>query len=222
MKRLMVKLGLVVLAAGTLGGVAAPSAASASTKAKPTTFTNTDMKRYYKNAKSKTAFYFKSYKSNGKTGTLLIFGDFNGKSANVKYGVPTSIKVSKNKRTLTTKYKLIEFKTTDNKTTTSLTKKTYTFKLTKKSSTKFSTKVTGTKLNRRLASATGKTYSYSKVKKSPAAAYAKKYVKPAMQKQYTDIFNNTDALTAAQKQQYATEYTNNAVKTMINNFNYKA
>lgn len=73
MKRLMVKLGLVVLAAGTLGGVAAPSAASASTKAKPATFTNTDLKRYYKNASSKTAFYFKSYKSNGKTGTLLIF-----------------------------------------------------------------------------------------------------------------------------------------------------
>jgi len=220
MKRLMAKLGLVVLAAGTLGGIAAPSVASASTKAKPT-ITNTDLKRYYKSAKSKTAFYFKTYKSNGKTGTLLIFGDFNGKNANVKYGVPTSIKVSKNKRTLTTKYKLIEFKTTNNKTTTSLTKKAYTFKLTKKTSTTFSTKVTGTKLARRLGT-TGTTYTYTKTKTSPASAYAKKYVKPAMQKQYTDIFNNTDSLTAAQKKQYATQYTNSAVTTMINNFNYKS
>ena len=92
MKRLMVKMGLLVLAAGTLGGIAAPSVASAKTKAKPT-FTNTDLKRYYKSAKSKTAFYFKTYKSSGKTGTLLIFGDFNGANANVKYGVPSSIKL---------------------------------------------------------------------------------------------------------------------------------
>ncbi|AYM02586.1 hypothetical protein [Levilactobacillus yiduensis] len=220
MKRLMVKLGLVVLAAGTLGGIATPSVASASTKKAPT-FTNTDLKRYYKNAKSKTAFYFKTYKSNGKTGTLLIFGDFNGTNANVKYGVPTSIKLSANKKTLTTKYKLIEFKTASNKTTTSLTKKSYTFKLTKKSSTTFSTKVTGKKLNRRLAT-TGSSYTYSKVKKSPASAYAKKYVKPALQKKYTTLFNSSTTLTAAQKKQYATQYTNNAVKTMINNFNYKA
>lgn len=155
MKRLMVKMGLLVLAAGTLGGIAAPSVASAKTKAKPT-FTNTDLKRYYKSAKSKTAFYFKTYKSSGKTGTLLIF-DFNGANANVKYGVPSSIKLSKNKRTLTTKYKLIEFKTKDNKTTMSLSKKNYTFKLTKKTSTTFSTKVYGTKLNRRLATS-GKSY----------------------------------------------------------------
>lgn len=220
MKRLMVKLGLVVLAAGTLGGIAAPSVASAKTKKAPT-FTNTDLKRYYKSAKSKTAFYFKTYKSNGKTGTLLIFGDFNGNHANVKYGVPTSIKVSKNKRTLTTKYKLIEFKTADKKTTTSLTKKTYTFKLTKKTSKTFTAKVQGTKLSRHLANK-GKSYTYSKVKKSPAASYAKKYVKPALQKKYTEVFNNTDSLTTEQKKQYATQYTNTAVKTMINNFNYKA
>lgn len=183
MKRLMVKMGLLVLAAGTLGGIAAPSVASAKTKAKPT-FTNTDLKRYYKSAKSKTAFYFKTYKSSGKTGTLLIFGDFNGANANVKYGVPSSIKSSKNKRTLTTKYKLIEFKTKDNKTTTSLSKKNYTFKLTKKTSTTFSTKVYGTKLNRRLATS-GKSYTYTKTKTSPASAYAKKYVKPVMLKKYT-------------------------------------
>ncbi|PBQ24428.1 hypothetical protein CNR29_10555 [Levilactobacillus brevis] len=220
MKRLMVKMGLLVLAAGTLGGIAAPSVASAKTKAKPT-FTNTDLKRYYKSAKSKTAFYFKTYKSSGKTGTLLIFGDFNGANANVKYGVPSSIKLSKNKRTLTTKYKLIEFKTKDNKTTTSLSKKNYTFKLTKKTSTTFSTKVYGTKLNRRLATS-GKSYTYTKTKTSPASAYAKKYVKPVMLKKYTEAFDSASTLTAAQKKAYATEYTNTAVKTMISNFNYKA
>jgi len=54
MKRLMVKLGLTVMALGTLGGVVAPSV-SASAAKKPT-INNTDLKRYYKNAKSKTAF----------------------------------------------------------------------------------------------------------------------------------------------------------------------
>ncbi|WP_418611217.1 hypothetical protein R0206_11195 [Levilactobacillus brevis] len=120
-----------------------------------------------------------------------------------------------------TKYKLIEFKTKDNKTTTSLSKKNYTFKLTKKTSTTFSTKVYGTKLNRRLATS-GKSYTYTKTKTSPASAYAKKYVKPVMLKKYTEAFDSASTLTAAQKKAYATEYTNTAVKTMINNFNYKA
>ncbi|WP_367296288.1 hypothetical protein [Levilactobacillus yonginensis] len=215
MKRFMVKLGLVAVALGTLGGVVAPSVASAKTKP---TFTNTDLKRYYKNAKSKTAFYFKTYKSGKKTGEMLIFGDFNGKNANVKYGVPTSVKFSKNRQTMTTKYKLIEFKTTKGKTTTSLAKKAYTFKLTKKSSTKFSAKLTGTKFNRRLGTS-GKTYSYTKTKTSPAKSYANKYVKPEMKKAYTEAF---DSLPAADKQAAVKKYTNNAVNTMIKNFNYKS
>lgn len=214
MKRLLVKLGLVVMAMGTLGGVVAPSV-SASAAKKPT-INNTDLKRYYKNAKSKTAFYFKTYKSGGKTGTMLIFGDF-GSTPNVKYGVPTARKLSKNGQTLTTKYKLIQFKTANNKTTTSLTKKTYTFKLTKKSSTKFTAKIAGTKANRRLAT-TGKTYTYTKTKKSPAAAYSKKYVKPVLYKQYMKAF---ESLTAEQQKKFANEYANKGVKTMTSNFNYK-
>jgi len=215
MKRLMVKLGLTVMALGTLGGVVAPSV-SASAAKKPT-INNTDLKRYYKNAKSKTAFYFKTYKSGGKTGTMLILGDF-GSTPNVKYGVPTSTKLSKNGQTLTTKYKLIQFKTSDaNKTTTSLTKKTYTFKLTKKSSTKFTAKIAGTKANRHLAT-TGKTYTYTKTKTSPAAAYGKKYVKPVLYKQYMKAFETLD--TTNQKK-YANQYANTGVKNMTSNFNYK-
>ena len=214
MKRLLVKLGLTVMALGTLGGVVAPSV-SASAAKKPT-INNTDLKRYYKNAKSKTAFYFKTYKSGGKTGSLLIFGDF-GSTPNVKYGVPTSTKLSKNRQTLTTKYKLIQFKTVDKKTTTSLTKKTYTFKLTKKSSTKFTAKIAGTKANRRLAT-TGKTYTYTKTKTSPAAAYGKKYVKPVLYKEYMKAF---DSLSAANQKKFANQYANAGVKTMTNNFNYK-
>ncbi|UIF28278.1 hypothetical protein KB236_06880 [Levilactobacillus brevis] len=214
MKRLLVKLGLTVMALGTLGGVVAPSV-SASAAKKPT-INNTDLKRYYKNAKSKTAFYFKTYKSGGKTGSMLIFGDF-GSTPNVKYGVPTSTKLSKNRQTLTTKYKLIQFKTVDKKTTTSLTKKTYTFKLTKKSSTKFTAKIAGTKANRRLAT-TGKTYTYTKTKTSPAAAYGKKYVKPVLYKEYMKAF---DSLSAANQKKFANQYANAGVKTMTNNFNYK-
>ena len=214
MKRLLVKLGLTVMALGTLGGVVAPSV-SASAAKKPT-INNTDLKRYYKNAKSKTAFYFKTYKSGGKTGSMLIFGDFRS-TPNVKYGVPTSTKLSKNRQTLTTKYKLIQFKTVDKKTTTSLTKKTYTFKLTKKSSTKFTAKIAGTKANRRLAT-TGKTYTYTKTKTSPAAAYGKKYVKPVLYKEYMKAF---DSLSAANQKKFANQYANAGVKTMTNNFNYK-
>ncbi|HJE86760.1 MAG TPA: hypothetical protein K8U88_04140 [Levilactobacillus hammesii] len=214
MKRLLVKLGLTVMELGTLGGVVAPSV-SASAAKKPT-INNTDLKRYYKNAKSKTAFYFKTYKSGGKTGSMLIFGDF-GSTPNVKYGVPTSTKLSKNRQTLTTKYKLIQFKTVDKKTTTSLTKKTYTFKLTKKSSTKFTAKIAGTKANRRLAT-TGKTYTYTKTKTSPAAAYGKKYVKPVLYKEYMKAF---DSLSAANQKKFANQYANAGVKTMTNNFNYK-
>ncbi|MGQ4558266.1 hypothetical protein ACUIJQ_02980 [Levilactobacillus hammesii] len=214
MKRLLVKLGLMVVALGTLGGVVAPSV-SASAAKKPT-INNTDLKRYYKNAKSKTAFYFKTYKSGGKTGTMLIFGDF-GATPNVKYGVPTARTLSKDKRTLTTKYKLIQFKTVNNKTTTSLTKKTYTFKMTKKSSNTFAVKIAGSKANRRLAT-TGKTYTYTRTKTSPAAAYAKKYVRPVLYKQYMKAF---ESLTPEQQKKFANQYANAGVKTMTDNFNYK-
>ncbi|NLR08802.1 MULTISPECIES: hypothetical protein [Lactobacillaceae] len=214
MKRLVVKLGLTVMALGTLGGVVAPSI-SASAAKKPT-INNTDLKRYYKSAKSKTAFYFKTYKSGGKTGSMLILGDF-GSKPNVKYGVPTSTKLSKNRQTLTTKYKLIQFKTANKKTTTSLTKKTYTFKLTKKSSNKFTAKIAGTKANRHLAT-TGKTYTYTRTKTSPAAAYSKKYARPVLYKEYMKAFSS---LSAAQQKKFANQYADSGVKTMTNNFNYK-
>ena len=69
MKRLMVA-RLTVMALGLRWGCCTKRIASAAKK--PTI--NTDLKRYYKNAKSKTAFYFKTYKSGGKTGTMLILG----------------------------------------------------------------------------------------------------------------------------------------------------
>ncbi|WP_061776984.1 hypothetical protein [Levilactobacillus senmaizukei] len=216
MKRLVVKLGLVGLALGTFGGVLSPTVASA--KSKPT-FTKTDLKRYYKSAKSKSAFYFKTVKSGKKTGTILILGDFNGTSANVKYGVPSSMKISKNGRTLTTKYKLMQFKTKNGKTTTSLGKTNYTFKLTKKSASKFSTKLSGNKTNRRLATS-GKTYTYSKVKASPAGSYSKKYVKPAMVKQQTKKYEGI-GLADAQVKKIATTYATTLSNTMVKNFNYK-
>ncbi|WP_261809631.1 hypothetical protein [Levilactobacillus humaensis] len=214
MKRLMVKLGLTAMALGTLGGLVSPSV-TASAKAKPT-ITNTDLKRYYKSSKSKTAFYFKTYKSGKKTGTLLILGDF-GSSANVKYGVPSSIKLSKNRQTLTTKYRLIQFKTADNKTTTALSKKTYTFKLTKTSSTHFTTKIAGSNASRRLATS-GKKYTYTKTKTSPGAKYAKKYVRPVLYQQYKKAFAS---LAKDQQKKFANQYADMGVKTMTNNFNYK-
>lgn len=205
------KLGMAVVVASTIGVAATPVVADA--KSKPVRFTNTDLKRYYKNASSKTAFYLKSSK---KQGTMLIFGDF-GKNPNVKYGRPTSIKSSKNAKTLTVKYKLIQFKTTNGKSKASLTKKNYTLKLTKKSKSKFTAKVAGKVDNYgRHMDNSGKTYTYTQVKKSPAKAYTNKYTKPVLYKSYLKAFaSSTDAKTMA------TKYTNQAVKNMINNFNYK-
>lgn len=209
---------MTMLAVGTMGGVFTPSVASAKTSVK---FANKDLQSYYKSAKAKSAFHFETVKASTnskKSATILVMGDF-GSVPNVKYGALNSMKLSKNSKVLTMKYKLINFKTANGKTTTSLSKKAYTFKLTKKSANKFTTKLTGTKANRRLANS-GKTYTYTRTKTNPAKAYAKKYVQPTMYKKYLKAFASIEA-TQAQKEQIATQYANQAVDTMVKNFNIK-
>lgn len=216
--RLWAKLGMAMLALGTIGGVLTPSVASAKTTPK---FANRDLQSYYKSAKAKSAFHFetlKASKNSKKSATVLVMGDF-GSVPNVKYGALTSMKLSKNSKVLTLKYKLLNFKTKSGKTTTALSKKAYTFKLTKKSTNKFTAKLTGTKANRRLANK-GKTYTYTRTKTNPAKAYAKKYVQPTMYKKYLKAFNSVEA-TQAQKEQIATQYANQAADTMVKNFSLK-
>ncbi|KRK93968.1 hypothetical protein FD25_GL001297 [Levilactobacillus acidifarinae DSM 19394] len=207
-----------MLVAGTMGGVLTPSVASAKSTPK---FVNQDLQRYYKSAKAKSAFHFATIQSttnSKKTAPILVMGDF-GSDPSIKYGTITSLKMSKNNKVLTTKYRLLNFKQTGDKTTTSVSKKTYTFKLTKKSTNKFSAKLTGTKANRRLGTS-GTTYTYTRTKTSPAQAYATKYVKPTMYKKYLKAFDSIDA-TQAQKEQVATQYANEAVTNMVKNFNVK-
>lgn len=211
---------MTVLALGTVSGVLTPSVASAKTKVTGT-FANRDLQSYYKSAKAKSAFHFetlKAGKNSKKTATVVVMGDF-GSVPNVKYGALTSAKYSKNKKVLTMKYKLVNFKTKNGKTTTSLAKKAYTFKLTKKSTNKFTAKLTGKKANRRLANS-GTTYKYTRTKTNPAKAYAKKYVKPTMYKQYLKAFNSINA-TQAQKKKLATQYVTQATNTKVKNFDLK-
>ncbi|CAJ1229046.1 hypothetical protein LZY01_06040 [Levilactobacillus zymae] len=216
--RLWAKVSMTVLVAGTMGGVLTPSVASAKSTTK---FVNRDLQSYYKSAKAKSAFHFATIQSttnSKKAATMLVMGDF-GSDPSVKYGALTSLKMSKNNKVLTTKYRILNFKQSGDKTTTSLSKKTYTFKLTKKSTNKFSAKLTGTKANRRLGTS-GKTYTYTRTKTSPAKAYATKYVQPTMYQKYLKAFDSIDA-TQAQKEQVATKYANDAVTTMVKNFNVK-
>jgi len=217
MRRLGAKLGIVVLVAGTLGGLAAPVGASAKKTPK---IKNSDFQRYYKSAKSKTAFHFETIKSGKKTQNYIILGDF-GSNPGVRYGVPTTkFKLSKNGKTLSTKYKLIQFKLVNKKYKTSLTKQTYTFKMTKKSASKFTSRLSANK-NRHL-NASGKAYSYTLTKSNPVVNYTNKYAKPtlyaealaAVQSQYPDA-------TETEQQAAANQLVDSATTNLIKNFNFK-
>ncbi|MGY5340683.1 hypothetical protein ACXGR5_11475, partial [Levilactobacillus spicheri] len=79
MRRFGVKIGVAILVASTLGGLAVPTVASAKSKA---TFKSADISRYYKSAKSKTAFHFTST----NIGNIIVLGDFGYSSPSVRYG----------------------------------------------------------------------------------------------------------------------------------------
>ena len=218
MRRLGIKLGVALVTLGTLSGMAVPSVASA--KQAPS-FKNSDLQRYYKSAKSKTAFHFKSVKSGKHVQNYLVLGDF-GKQVGIRYGVPTTtFKLSNRGRTLSCKYRLINFKTTHKQTPqASLSKKTYNFKLTKKSATKFTTKLSTTK--QRYLSTSGKTYTYTLTKKNPAKSYANKYAKPTLTKQVSQALDiQYPDVSAAERQKATTKQVNQYLKTLVANFNLK-
>lgn len=216
MRRLWMKLGVVTLTLGTFGGLATPSVASA--KAKPR-FKTADLTRYYKSAKTKTAFHIASLTDGKKTQPYVILGDFD-KAINVQHGILQGKgKVSKNGRTLTFKYKLVTYKTANQKTVQSLSKKVYTFKLTKKSATKFTAYLTkGT--NRRLATK-GTKVTYTQTKTSPAQSYMNKYGKSRI-----DAYSKTVAAqnakqnnwTTAQEAQVATQISDQLSSTLVKMF----
>lgn len=218
MRRLGIKLGVALVTLGTLSGMAVPSVASA--KQAPG-FKNSDLQRYYKSAKSKTTFHFKSVKSGKHVQNYLVLGDF-GKQVGIRYGVPTTtFKLSNRGRTLSCKYRLINFKTTNKQTPqASLSKKTYNFKLTKKSATKFTTKLSTAK--QRYLSTSGKTYTYTLTKKNPAKSYANKYAKPTLTKQVRQALSiQYPDVSAAERQKATTKQVNQYLKTLVANFNLK-
>lgn len=221
MRRFGVKLSAALLVAGTLSGLAVPTGASAKSQAK---FVNSDFQRYYKSEKSKTAFHFETIQSGKKTQNYIILGDF-GKNPKIQYAVPTTkYQLSKNGKTLSTKYRLIEFKASGDSYKASLSKKTYRFKLTKKSTSKFTTRLT-TSTNRRFA-ASGKTttaYTYTRTKTNPVKSYANKFAKPTLQKQAAAVVEaQYPDETSEQKAAMTSQLVDSAIKNMINNFNFKS
>jgi hypothetical protein len=225
MRRFGVKIGVAILVASTLGGLAVPTVASAKSK---TTFKSADLSRYYKSAKSKTAFHFTTVRQGKQAMNLIILGDFGNQQPEVRYGVPTSsFKLSNKGKTLSVKYRPLTYKMVNKKATLSIGKTTYKFKMTKKSATKVTTKLTNG--SRRLGSS-GKSYTYTLTKSNPAKSYANTYSQPIFRKAAEAAMDQAiltagaTNLTAEQKaslNKQVDQVTTQAVDTIITNFNIK-
>lgn len=159
MKKIGTKL-LVVLTVA-LGGIVAsqqPTTAHASN-----TISSTPS-GHFKISQADYTFHWQTFKSGNKRGSVLVFGDF--KQPAVHYAVPTKYKLSKNRRTLTTYYRLM------NKD--KLAKTTYRMDVYKYSNSKYRVKLNQYKAGL-LPSYKGKTYTATITKSSPAQYFATTY-----------------------------------------------
>lgn len=170
MKRMGTKL-LVVLAMG-IGGLVAVQQPTTAHAAK--TFSSLPSGNL-QSAKAQYAFRYQKVSSKGKTGEILVLGDF--KNASVRYAIPYKLKLSKDHRTLSTYYHLMSLKG-------KLGKSTYKMSVYRYSTTKYRVKLNNYKAGR-MPSYKGSSYTFTATKSSPASKYASKYTKPAVTKTYT-------------------------------------
>ena len=184
---------------------------------------------YFSSKKAGFSFYWKNLKTNRGIQTMLVYGDF--KAPQLQIAVPTLNKLSKDKHTFLSNYKMVSSKG-------KLLKQQYYFKMKKLSSTKYQVKLACYN-GGRVPSAKGKSFTFTKTKKSPAKSFASAYSKPAFMKKYTDELNQSaqkqyeeqkakgqnvqDPSTSSEVQsevkQKATEATNKSLKQFINGFN---
>lgn len=160
MKRLGTKL-LVALTV-VLGGLVAsqqPVAAHASTTFSASLIPN----GHFQNAANHYAFHWQDFKEGKSKGQVLIFGDFSGdiKHPAIQFGVPTKYKLSKNRRTLTTYYRLMNSK--------GQLSGTYRMDVYKYSNSKYRVKLNQYKAGL-LPSHKGASYTFNLTKNSPAQA----------------------------------------------------
>ncbi|MFC6255119.1 hypothetical protein ACFP1H_11060 [Secundilactobacillus hailunensis] len=165
MKKIGTKL-LVVLAVA-LGGVAA---SQEPTMAKSSNTISSIPSGHFQSSKAHYAFRWQSVQSGKKKAQVLVLGDFNKPS--VQLGYPTKYKLSKNRRTLTTYYRLSSSKGKLGKTT-------YRMDVYKYSSSKYRVKLNQYKAGL-LPSYKGSAYTFNVTKKSPAQNYATTYTKPKL------------------------------------------
>ncbi|GAT17849.1 hypothetical protein [Secundilactobacillus silagei] len=162
----MKKLGTKLLVALTvvLGGLVAsqqPVTAHAAT-----TFSSSIIPSgHFQNAANHYAFHWQSFKAGKSKGQVLIFGNFNGdvKHPAIQFGVPTKYKLSKNRRTLTTYYRLTSAK--------GKLSSTYRMDLYKYSNSNYRVKLNQYKAGL-LPSYKGSSYTFNLTKNSPAQAFS--------------------------------------------------
>lgn len=128
---------------------------------------------YFSNSKLGVAFHWKNMRTSSGVRTILVFGDF--KTPQFKIGQPVNNTLSKNKRTFNASYKMIN--------NSKLSKKNAHFKLLKLSATKYRVKLTKYQ-HGYIPSNSGKTYTFTLTKKSPAKSLANKFARPTLSKQY--------------------------------------
>ncbi|HBF75889.1 MAG TPA: hypothetical protein DDW71_11630 [Lactobacillus sp.] len=165
---MMKKIGtkLLIVIAVMFGGIVAvqqPTTAHASNKI------SSVPSGHFKVSKAAYAFHWQTVKSGSKKAQILVFGDF--KQPTVRYAVPTKYKLSKNHRTLTTYYRLMNKNKLD--------KTTYRMDIYKYSNSKYKVKLNQYKAGL-LPSYKGKSYTATVTKSSPAQSYASTYAKPKL------------------------------------------
>lgn len=130
---------------------------------------------YFKSAKAQFAFHWKYLRTNRGIQTILIFGDF--KTPQLQIAVPVLNRLSTNKKTFTTNYKMVNSKG-------KMLKQKYYFPIKQLSANRYQIKLARYK-NGRVPSAKGKTYVFTKTNTSPAKSYAYKYSAKSLKAQYT-------------------------------------
>lgn len=175
--------GLAIAAAALVGVTLATTQPAQASSTKFTANEVNNPTGYFNSTKAQYAFHFKTEKAKVGKKTVkaayLYLGDF--KKPSLLKGYVTKYTLSKNRRTLTTTYRIFD-------TEGNLSNASYKFTLYKQSSTKFKGYLTYRGVNVHYLSNKGTAYTFTKTKSSPATKFAQ-YAKPALETYYTDQLN---------------------------------
>lgn len=147
-----------------------------------TTFSSGDISGpsgYFKSARAQFAFHWKNVKTKQGIQTVLIFGDF--QKPQIQTAIPTGNKISANKKTFYSTYRLINSNGKLQPTETS-------FKIIQLGKNRYQVHIATTGTGR-IAKSGGKSYTFTRTKTSPAKTYANAYSKRVLNQRYTNQLN---------------------------------